>query len=74
MHYLPISLYHCLSLEYGMESNCMVSMREPALTITFEYKIWDKYKGASNMFSKKYAMKDIHPHHLMSRMIRDSLV
>jgi hypothetical protein len=42
MHYLPISLYHCPSLEYGMESNCMVSMREPALTITFDYKIWDK--------------------------------
>jgi hypothetical protein len=42
MHYVPISLYHCLSLEYGMESNCMVSMREPALTITLDYKIWDK--------------------------------
>ena len=42
MHYLPISLYHCLSLEYGMESNCMVSMRELALPNTFDYKIWDK--------------------------------
>jgi hypothetical protein len=26
------------------------------------------------MFSKKYAMKGIHPHHLVSRMIMDSLV
>jgi hypothetical protein len=26
------------------------------------------------MFSKKCAMKGIHPHHLVSRMIRDSLV
>jgi hypothetical protein len=34
MHNLPISLYHYLSLEYGMESICMVSMREPALTNT----------------------------------------
>jgi hypothetical protein len=42
MHYLPISLYHYLSLEYGMESICMVSMREPALTNTCDYKIWDK--------------------------------
>jgi hypothetical protein len=42
MHYLPISLYHCLSLEYGMGSNCMVSMREPALNNTFDYKTWDK--------------------------------
>jgi hypothetical protein len=49
-------------------------MREPALTITFDRKMWDKYKGASNMFSKKYALKGIHPHHLVSRMIRDSLV
>jgi hypothetical protein len=52
----------------------MVSMREPALTITLDHKIWDKYKGASNIFSKKCAMKGIHPHHLVSRMIRDSLV
>jgi hypothetical protein len=42
MYYLPISLYHCLSLEYGMESICMVSMREPALTNTFDHKIWDE--------------------------------
>jgi hypothetical protein len=42
MHNLPISLYHYLSLDYGMESICMVSMREPALTNTFDYKIWDK--------------------------------
>jgi hypothetical protein len=34
MHNLPISLYHYLSLEYGMKSICMVSMREPALTNT----------------------------------------
>jgi hypothetical protein len=34
MHNLPISLYHYLSLEYGMETICMVSMREPALTNT----------------------------------------
>jgi hypothetical protein len=34
MHKLPISLYHYLSLEYGMEIICMVSMREPALTNT----------------------------------------
>jgi hypothetical protein len=52
MHYLRISLYHYLSLEYGLGSNCMVSMREPALTNTFDYKTWDKYKGVSNMFPK----------------------
>jgi hypothetical protein len=42
MHNLPISLYHYLSREYGMKSICMVSMREPALINTFDYKIWDK--------------------------------
>ena len=42
MHYLPISLYHYLSQEYGMELNCLVSVREPALTTTFDFKVWDK--------------------------------
>ena len=42
MHNLPISLCHYLSREYGMKSICMVSMREPALTNTFDYKTWDK--------------------------------
>jgi hypothetical protein len=35
MHNLPISLCHYLSRDLGMESICMVSMREPALTNTF---------------------------------------
>jgi hypothetical protein len=43
MHYLPISLYHCLSLEYGREIELHGEHeREPALTITLDYKIWDK--------------------------------
>jgi hypothetical protein len=44
---------------------------------SFEHKIWDGKKGQwflPNDVFKKCVMKGNHPHHLVSGMIRDSLV
>jgi hypothetical protein len=43
----------------------MVSMREPALTITSIKDMGQVKRGISEMFSKKSAMKGTHPHHLV---------
>jgi hypothetical protein len=52
----------------------MVSMREPALTIALIKRYRASKKGYKWHVFQKCAMKGIHPHHLVSRMIRDSLV
>jgi hypothetical protein len=43
---------------------------------SFEFKMWDEKRVVFllNDVFKKCMMKGIHPHHLLSGMIRDSLV
>jgi hypothetical protein len=42
MHYLPISLYHCLSLDYGMGIDLHGEHERARINYYFDYKIWVK--------------------------------
>jgi hypothetical protein len=48
----------------------------PHLQTSFEYKMWDEKRAVFllNDVFKKCMMKGIHPPHLVSGMVRDSLV
>jgi hypothetical protein len=42
MHYLPISLYHCLSLDYGLGIKLHGEHERDRINYYFDQKIWGK--------------------------------